>query len=163
MESGANKNWLRLRQKVGSDLAFTLAVCFTHGHIERENSLICFRASLCPDGTKRVSASLSLFLFNKAFKQLPMSCWYECNFKHLLRVECSLLYWCWCMLLYSGHKWHHRLRMQGWRTALPLPRHCWWAAQMFSRYYSRGVFSVLPAHIRKGFIFKSVANSPSCK
>lgn len=44
-----------------------------HVHIERENSLIFFRASLCLDGAKHVSACLSLFLFNKVFKQLPMS------------------------------------------------------------------------------------------
>lgn len=73
MESGANKNLLRLRKKVRSDLALSSGACFMHVHIERENSLICFRGSLCLDGTKRVSACLSLFLFNKVFKQLPMS------------------------------------------------------------------------------------------
>lgn len=44
-----------------------------HVHIERENSLICFRAGLCIEGAKDVTACLSLFLFNKVFKQLPMS------------------------------------------------------------------------------------------
>lgn len=72
-EAGANKNLLRREEKMRSDLAFGSGACFIHVHIERENSLICFRASLCLDEAKHVSACLSLFLFNKVFKQLPMS------------------------------------------------------------------------------------------
>lgn len=60
----------------------------------------------------------------------------------------------WCMLLCSGHGWSRRLRMQKWRSAWSLPRHCMTACSDCLQVKLWGCILRVFSTCMQGFIFK---------